>query len=298
MNFAIILFGLLVFTFAAWLLERFVLRPGRERKAQAAVSEFDATMADALTRSHGPEAVSAQRHALRVSRLRQPWWVEYTAGLFPVILIVFTLRSFVVEPFKIPSGSMIPTLLVGDLILVNKFTYGIRLPIVHNKVVPLNSPKRGDVMVFRYPKDTSVDYIKRVVGIPGDEVSYLNKRLMVNGKDVPLEPAGTFRDSERLDEVPQYLESLGENAHNILTNLDIPPDIRPREAFPNMDKCSYTNAGVVCTVPPGHYFMMGDNRENSLDSRFWGFVPERNIVGKAFFIWMNFGDFSRIGAFK
>jgi len=215
-----------------------------------------------------------------------------------VILIVFTLRSFVVEPFKIPSGSMIPTLLVGDLILVNKFTYGVRLPIVHTKVMPMGDPQRGDVMVFRYPKDTSVDYIKRVVGIPGDEVSYLNKRLMINGKDVKLEPAGTFRDSARLDEVPQYLESLGENAHNILTNLDIAPDIRPREAFPNMDNCSYTNDGVVCTVPPGHYFMMGDNRENSLDSRFWGFVPEKNIVGKAFFIWMNFGDFSRIGAFK
>ena len=298
MNFAVILFGLLVFTFACWLLERFVLKPGRQRKAQAAVGEFDATMADALSRSHGPEAVSAQRHALRVARLRQPWWVEYTAGLFPVILIVFTLRSFVVEPFKIPSGSMIPTLLVGDLILVNKFTYGVRLPIVHQKVLPLGDPERGDVMVFRYPKDTSVDYIKRVVGIPGDEVSYLNKRLMINGKDVKLEPAGTFRDSARLDEVPQYLESLGENAHNILTNLDIAPDIRPREAFPSMDKCSYTNEGVVCTVPPGHYFMMGDNRENSLDSRFWGFVPEKNIVGKAFFIWMNFGDFSRIGAFK
>lgn len=298
MNFAIILFGLLVFTFAAWLLERFILKPTRQRKAQTAVAEFDATMADALSRSHGPEAVSAQRHALRVARLRQPWWVEYTAGLFPVILIVFTLRSFVVEPFKIPSGSMIPTLLVGDLILVNKFTYGVRLPIVHTKVLPVGDPERGDVMVFRYPKDTSVDYIKRVVGIPGDEVSYLNKRLMINGKDVKLEPAGTFRDSARLDEVPQYLESLGENAHNILTNLDIPPDIRPREAFPNMEKCSYTNEGVVCTVPPGHYFMMGDNRENSLDSRFWGFVPEKNIVGKAFFIWMNFGDFSRIGAFK
>ncbi len=298
MNFAIILFGLLVFTFAAWLLERFVMKPARERKADAAVGEFDATMADALSRSHGPEAVSAQRHALRVARLRQPWWVEYTAGLFPVILIVFALRSFVVEPFKIPSGSMIPTLLVGDLILVNKFTYGLRLPIVHTKVLPVGDPERGDVMVFRYPKDTSVDYIKRVVGIPGDEVSYLNKRLMINGKDVGLEPAGTFRDSERLDEVPQYLESLGENGHNILTNLDIPPDIRPREAFPNMEKCSYSSEGVVCTVPPGHYFMMGDNRENSLDSRFWGFVPERNIVGKAFFIWMNFGDFSRIGAFK
>lgn len=298
MNFAIILFLLLLFTFICWVAEKIILRPGRQKAADAAVAEFESTMADALRRSHGEEAVAAQRHALRVARTRQPWWVEYTAGLFPVILIVFSLRSFLVEPFKIPSGSMIPTLLVGDLILVNKFTYGVRLPIINKKIVPVGLPDRGDVMVFRFPRDPSVDYIKRVIGLPGDSVSYVNKRLLINGVEVPLEPAGTFRDMVEYDEVPKYLESLGENAHNILTNIDIPPDIRPVEEFPNKDNCAYTTEGVVCKVPENHYFVMGDNRENSLDSRYWGFVPEQNIVGRAFFIWMNFKDLSRIGAFK
>lgn len=298
MNFAIILFLLLSFTFFCWLVEKLFLRPARKRAADKAVAEFDASMADALRRTHGEEAVTAQRRALQLSRTRQPWWVEYTAGLFPVILIVFSLRSFVVEPFKIPSGSMIPTLLVGDLILVNKYTYGIRLPIINKKVVPMNLPDRGDVMVFRFPRDPSVDYIKRVIGLPGDTVSYVNKRLVINGQEVELEPAGTFRDMVEFAEVPKYLETIGENSHNILTNLDIRPDIRPVEEFPNKENCRYTTQGVVCTVPDDHYFVMGDNRENSLDSRYWGFVPERNIVGKAFFIWMNFSDFSRIGAFR
>ncbi len=297
MNFALILFILLLLTFVAWLAERFMLRPARIRQAESEIEQFDQSLAPALRASHGEQAVQAQRHALMAKRTRQPIWVEYTAGLFPVILIVFCLRSFIVEPFKIPSGSMIPTLMIGDLILVNKFTYGLRLPIINQKIVPLGEPRRGDVMVFRYPRDESVDYIKRVVGIPGDTVSYLNKRLVINGQPVELAADGAFVDTERLNEIPRYLETLGEKPHKILTELENPPDIRPVENFPMMENCRYSTAGVVCKVPPGHYFMMGDNRENSLDSRYWGFVPERNIVGRAFFIWMNFGDLSRIGAF-
>ncbi len=297
MNFALILFLLLLVTFIGWLVERMSLKPARARQAEIDLAHFDSAVAPALRASHGESAVQAQRHALHASRMRQPLWVEYTAGLFPVIFVVFALRSFVVEPFKIPSGSMIPTLVVGDLILVNKFTYGLRLPLVHWKILPVGEPKRGDVMVFRYPRDESIDYIKRVVGLPGDTVSYLNKRLTINGEPVPLVPDGSFIDGERLFEIPRYLETLGEKPHNILTELGKPSDIRPVESFPNLENCRYSSAGVVCKVPDGHYFMMGDNRENSLDSRFWGFVPEANIVGRAFFIWMNFGDISRVGSF-
>ncbi len=297
MNFAVILFLLLVVTFIAWLAEKLFLRPARERQASAEIEHFDQSLAPALRDSHGEQAVTAQRHALRQTRLRQPLWIEYTAGLFPVILIVFGLRSFVVEPFKIPSGSMIPTLMIGDLILVNKFTYGIRLPIINTKVLQLGEPDRGDVMVFRYPRNEAENYIKRVVGLPGDTVSYLNKRLTINGKLIELEPDGSYVDAERLTEVPEYLELLGQKPHNILTNLERPPDIRPVEQFPNIENCRYSGEGVVCKVPEGHYFVMGDNRESSLDSRYWGFVPEKNIVGKAFFIWMNFGDVGRVGPF-
>jgi signal peptidase I len=152
-------------------------------------------------------------------------------------------------------------------------------------------------MVFRFPKDTSVDYIKRVVAIPGDMVTYENNRLTLNGQPVPLADAGEFYDPERLVYYRQYSEKLGENGHKILTELDKPSFISGVDAFPFRERCSYVRTGVTCTVPPGHYFVMGDNRENSLDSRFWGFVPEQNIVGKAFFIWMNFSDPSRIGRF-
>jgi signal peptidase I len=263
MNFALILFLLLVLTFVAW-------------------------MADLLW-------FQRQRRAAGIAH--RPLWLEYTAGLFPVIFVVFTLRSFLVEPFKIPSGSMIPTLLVGDLILVNKYQYGIRLPVIHTKVLDVGDPQRGDVMVFRFPRDTSVDYIKRVVGIPGDEITYENNRLSVNGEPVPLSERGEFFDSERLVYYRKYSEKLGAVEHKLLTELEKPSFITGADEFPFRDQCSYRRTGLTCKVPPGHYFVMGDNRENSLDSRYWGFVPERNIVGKAFFIWMNFGDVSRIGRF-
>ncbi|WP_374342396.1 signal peptidase I [Azonexus sp.] len=235
---------------------------------------------------------------LRTPGDKEPIWVEWGAGFFPVILIVFVLRSFLFEPFKIPSGSMIPTLLVGDFILVNKFTYGIRLPVINKKIIPINDPQRGDVMVFRYPEDPSLDYIKRVVGLPGDTVAYQNKRLTINGQPVEVSKAGDYLHPERLYYSEQYVEKLGDVEHKLLNDTDAPSFIPDASRFPHRENCTYNAAGVICKVPAGHYFMMGDNRDNSRDSRAWGFVPEQNIVGKAFFIWLNFSDLGRIGSFR
>lgn len=234
----------------------------------------------------------------RAKDAKEPLWVEWGASFFPVILIVFVLRSFLFEPFKIPSGSMIPTLLVGDFILVNKFTYGIRLPVINKKIIDINSPQRGDVMVFRYPEDPSLDYIKRVVGLPGDTVAYQNKRLTINGQAVATQKIGDYLHPERLYYSEQFLEKLGDVEHRALNDADAPAFIPDAARFPHRENCTYNAAGVICKVPPGHYFMMGDNRDNSRDSRAWGFVPEENIVGKAFFVWLNFSDFSRIGSFR
>ena len=235
---------------------------------------------------------------LRAKDAKEPLWVEWGAGFFPVILIVFVLRSFLFEPFKIPSGSMIPTLLVGDFILVNKFTYGIRLPVINKKIISLNEPQRGDVMVFRYPEDPSLDYIKRVVGIPGDTVAYQNKKLSINGQPVEMTKMADYLHPERLYYSEQYTAKLGDVEHRLLNDTDAPAFIPDAGRFPYRENCTYNAAGVVCKVPPGHYFMMGDNRDNSRDSRAWGFVPEENIVGKAFFIWLNFSDLGRIGSFR
>ena len=228
----------------------------------------------------------------------QPWWLDWTAGLFPVIAIVFVLRSFLFEPFKIPSGSMIPTLMVGDLILVNKFTYGVRLPVINKKITEGNKPQRGDVMVFRYPPQPTLDYIKRVVGVPGDEVAYINKRLTINGQELPTRELPDFLDRDVMRYFKQIEESLGEKPHRAIVNNDVPAFIQGATSFEFKENCRYSVEGVTCKVPEGHYFMMGDNRDNSLDSRYWGFVPDKNIVGKAFFVWMNFGDLSRIGRFN
>ncbi|MFO1218953.1 MAG: signal peptidase I [Burkholderiaceae bacterium] len=297
-NFSLLLFVLTIATLAYWLAERFHFKPAREAAA-AALERQDAQRRADLA-SKGIDKVDGDLAGARERLLAQPWWLDWTAGLFPVILAVFLLRSFLFEPFKIPSGSMVPTLLVGDLILVNKYHYGIRLPVVNKKILQNNDPQRGDVVVFRYPVDPRVDYIKRVVGVPGDEVAYLNQRLTINGKPVDVQAMGDYYDEDSLRYAPQFTESLGAVQHRILVDPKRQAYYGGGDGrqFPNAQNCRYSAEGVVCKVPAGHYFMMGDNRDNSQDSRFWGFVPDENIVGKAFFVWMNFGNLRRIGSFQ
>ncbi len=298
LNFALILFLLLVLTGVVWALDRWSLRPQRMQRMNRAAAEFDAGRAQSIRAASGEQEVARQRQELVDQAGKMPWWVEYSVSFFPVILFVFMLRSFVVEPFRIPSGSMIPTLQIGDLILVNKFSYGLRLPIVDKKIVDLGEPKRGDVMVFRYPVDPQVDYIKRVIGLPGDEVAYLNKQLTINGKPVPTVAKGEYFDPDRVSYAALYSEDLSGNSHEILVEERRSAEIEPFADFPGKNLCQYSREGVRCKIPEGNYFVMGDNRDNSADSRYWGFVPERNIVGKAFFVWMNFGDLKRIGRFN
>ena len=265
MNFALVLFLLLVATGVVTGIDRYVLR--KRRPADA----------------------------------RVPWWIEYPVSFFPVILIVFLLRSFLVEPFKIPSGSMLPTLLVGDFILVNKYTYGIRLPVVNVKVIDVSAPKRGEVMVFRYPEDPSLDYIKRIVGLPGDLLKYKGKRLYVNDQPLPVSSDGSYSYVEsglNYVSAQRLTEQLSDHIHSILIQPDVPPvQLSGVRQFPFRDNCVYNDEGFTCKVPQGHYFMMGDNRDSSSDSRYWGFVPDRNIVGKAFMIWWNFDELRRVGRF-
>jgi len=296
MNFALILFVLVVLTGVAWVADKLVFLPKRRRAAEAAVAEFDRQQAR-IGERFADENATQTRARLRDEKLRQPWWLEYTASFFPVILVVFVVRSFVVEPFKIPSGSMVPTLLVGDFILVNKFEYGLRLPITNTKITEGRPVQRGDVVVFRYPKDESVDYIKRVIGLPGDVIEYQDKKLTINGKPVAETPLPDFLDEERLGYAKQFEEDLDGRKNAILNNPAVPPFIVGAEDYPYRDNCTYNARGVICKVPPGNYFMMGDNRDNSADSRYWGFAPDRNIVGRAFFIWMNFSDLRRVGSF-
>ncbi|MDH2235878.1 signal peptidase I [Pigmentiphaga sp. GD03639] len=297
LNFALILFVLLVVTGIVWAFDRVSLRPQRTARMARAAAEFDAGRAQSVRAASGEAEVARQRQEAVDRAGKMPWWVEYSVSFFPVILFVFVLRSFVVEPFRIPSGSMMPTLQIGDLILVNKFSYGLRLPIVDKKVVPLGDPQRGDVVVFRYPVDPQVDYIKRVVGVPGDEVAYLNKRLTINGQEIPMKKVGEYFDPDRVSYAALYDENLKGVNHQILIDERRSPEIDPFGSYPNRDACEYSREGVRCKVPAGNYFVMGDNRDNSADSRYWGFVPDSNIVGKAFFVWMNFGDLKRIGRF-
>lgn len=295
-NFALLLMLATIVTGLYWLAERLWFLPRRRRAA--AELEANAASRNARLATQGVAPVETDVGAAKQKILAQPWWLDWTAGLFPVILAVFVLRSFLFEPFKIPSGSMIPTLLVGDLILVNKYTYGLRLPVFNTKLTQGSGLKRGDVVVFRYPPKPSLDYIKRVVGLPGDEVAYLNKRLTINGVPVPQQRVSDFFDPDAMRYFKQFQEQLGTRTHRILNDDERPAFVPGVEDFPYKENCRYSVEGVVCKVPPGMYFMMGDNRDNSLDSRYWGFVPDANVVGKAFLIWMNFGSLKRIGTFQ
>ncbi|MEY2781516.1 MAG: hypothetical protein RL307_1220 [Pseudomonadota bacterium] len=305
-NFPLMLLLATLVTGIYWLAERWHFLPARraaaERLAKQAHEQRERLQAQGIAM---PEDNFAKAQA---NVMRQPWWLDWTAGLFPVIAVVFVLRSFVFEPFKIPSGSMIPTLLVGDLILVNKFHYGIRLPVINTKVTRGDPVRRGDVVVFRYPPNPKVDYIKRVVGVPGDTVAYLNKQLTINGKVVEQGRLNDFFDSDSMTYTRQFEEKLPIGAtskemdefraHRLLINPQAPIYLGGVSNFPGKELCHYSAEGVSCQVPEYHFFVMGDNRDNSLDSRYWGFVPEKNVVGKAFFVWMNFGNLKRIGSFN
>lgn len=217
---------------------------------------------------------SSQVHqGVEISRKsKEPVIVEYSKSFFPVLLIVFLLRGFIVEPFRIPSGSMLPSLYIGDFILVNKFAYGVRLPVVNKKIFDVSEPERGDVVVFRYPRDPNLDYIKRIIGLPGDHIAYYNKVLYVNGKPVERKFVGQYKGPGQTF-ANEYIEKLGDVEHEML--------LLP--ARPNNLQGEYI-------VPEGMYFAMGDNRDNSNDSRVWGPVPEANLLGKAFMIWMHYSE--------
>lgn len=293
-NFALILFVAMIVTGVIWFLDVFYFARQRRVAADAALAAFDGR--NAKLAAEGIKTDSTSRHAIEAALLRQPTWIEYSGSFFPVIALVFFLRSFLYEPFKIPSTSMVPTLLVGDLILVNKFTYGVRLPVLNKKIIDVGDPQRGDVMVFKYPKDMTQDYIKRVIGVPGDKITYENKRLTVNDKPVEYTPMDDYLEEEGLQYDQQFMEKLPNVPHRILNIKSRRTiDLGAVDNFPNREACVYSYEKFTCIVPEGNYFMMGDNRDNSADSRYWGFVPNKNIVGKAFFVWMNLGNWKRIG---
>lgn len=252
MDFSLILFVLVCVTGVIWALDRWMWAEARARSVQ--------------TLTKGGSTEQAREAG------KEPVYVEYAKAFFPVILIVFLLRSFIVEPFRIPSGSMLPSLHIGDFILVNKFSYGIRLPVINKKVLDLGAPKRGDVLVFRFPGDESINYIKRVVGLPGDKITYEGKKLYINGELMPQqggEPYQLRAGGEAGMALQRYSERLDDVTHDILLSGRLDPS---PPAF---------------TVPTGQYFVMGDNRDHSNDSRYWGYVPEENLVGKAFLIWFS-----------
>jgi signal peptidase I len=257
-NFPAIMVTAVFITGVLWALDIILWAPKRRSAAEVLSAQS----------STGDDSLEIAKQEL----LKEPIFVEYSRSLFPVILAVLVLRSFIVEPFRIPSGSMMPTLLAGDFILVNKFSYGVRLPVINTKFISIGKPERGDVMVFRYPKNPSIDYIKRVVGIPGDKIAYYNKQLFVNGEPATQTGLGAYDGvgaGVSMAGAQMQSENLAGVEHNIL-----------------LDPQKGTLEGEF-QVPDGRYFVMGDNRDHSNDSRYWGVVPEENLVGKAFMIWMN-----------
>ncbi|MDX1513130.1 MAG: signal peptidase I [Gammaproteobacteria bacterium] len=273
-DFPTIMVLLVVVTGLIWAVDAAFFAP---RRRMAAAGEADD--ADGSGVAEGEEG--ALEHVAEPPKV-----VEYARSFFPIFLIVLLLRSFVAEPFRIPSGSMMPTLLIGDFILVNKYTYGIRLPVLDSKIIDLNTPRRGDVIVFRSPEDPATPFIKRVVGIPGDHIAYYNKVLYINGEAAEQEILGTYEgvgSGLGMTGASLRTEYLDEHPHRILVQPGVP-----------------TLEGTM-VIPAGHYFVLGDNRDNSRDSRFWGTVPDELLIGRAFYIWMNWDwghgiYWSRIGS--
>jgi signal peptidase I len=282
MSFTAVMLLFVIATGAVTAFNRWVLVPRRQARAAAAPSS---------------EEGSAE---VLVSGVSEPnVLVDYSRGFFPVILVVFLLRSFLVEPYTIPSSSMRPGLVVGDFILVNKFIYGIRVPVLNNVLIPVGKVERGDVMVFNFPLNPQVNYIKRVIGLPGDTIDYHNKQLSINGKPVPEVKDGTYdylEQSVATIHNDRFRETIDNRHFDVLKIPEAPTLVNAQVAdFQGRDQCRYDDTGFVCKVPQGHYFMMGDNRDNSFDGRYWGFVDDRLVVGKAFLIWMNFSHLGRIG---
>jgi len=286
LDFSTVLFAITAVTGIVWLIDVVLLRPRRTREAQAAGKD--------------PAVIP------------EPGTVDYARSFFPVALVVLVLRSFIFEPFRIPSDSMMPTLLDGDFIIVNKYAYGLRLPVINRKVIPVGSPQRGDVVVFRYPRDPSVNYIKRLVGLPGDHVQVRSDRITINGQPVPFKILAPYNDGCYIN-MQLAEERLGNHLHqSMLCPVPLfPSPVTPAGCNRSESRgyyCGGDNSGAdptvdamvgeapvfETTVPPGSYFMMGDNRDNSEDGRVWGFVPEDNLVGKATRIWFNW-DLKRSG---
>ena len=242
-NFSLLLFLATVVTGVYWVAERMYFWP-RRRNAAVALEQASAARRAELDRKGIAKVDIEVSPEARGRILMQPWWLDWTAGLFPVIAIVFVLRSFLFEPFKIPSGSMIPTLMIGDLILVNKFTYGVRLPVINKKIIDAGSPERGDVMVFRYPPQPNLDYIKRVIGVPGDEVAYLNKRLTINGQPVETSKLPDFFDKDEMRYFQQFEEKIGDKPHRLLNNANVPAFIQGASNFAFCENCRYSVEGV------------------------------------------------------
>ncbi|GAB1262084.1 signal peptidase I [Aurantivibrio plasticivorans] len=283
-NFPLILVIAVFVTGGVWLFDWLVLSKQRKAAVKEVENQFQR---EGISRGDDDEHYLIAREAAE----QEPVLVEYSKSFFPILALVLVLRSFVIEPFQIPSESMVPTLEVGDFILVNKFTYGLRLPVARTKVVNISDPKRGDVMVF-FPPHESRYFIKRVIGLPGDTITYNNHELTINGEVIEQ----TFVKSEGATSSREHCARANSNYHLMEETLGETTHILRKCVVPG----SLSRKGTY-VVPEGHYFMMGDNRDNSSDSRDWGVVPEERIVGKAFAIWMHWENrlslpsFDRVG---